>query len=46
MRLIVRENEAKMNDKALYSDQAIDDDRDRQGATLQAVGGNTAAVVH
>ena len=39
MRLIVQDNEAKKNDKALHSDQAIVDDHDRHGATVQAVGG-------
>ena len=44
--MIVQQNEAKMDDKTLHSDQAIVEDHDEQGVTVQAVGSNVAAVVH
>ena len=46
MKWTVEDNEAKMDDKALHPDQTTGEDHDRQGATVQAVGGTIAAVVH
>ena len=44
--MIVQQNKAKMDDKTLHSDQAVVEDHDRHGASVEAVGGNIAAVVH